>query len=354
MKALVLAGGVGSRLRPLTHTSPKQLLPIANKPVLFYGLESVRDAGIREVGIVIGGASAPAIRAEVGDGSAFGLAVTYLHQHEPRGLAHAVGIARDYLGADDFLMYLGDNFLFGGIGELIERFRTDRPSAQVMLTKVPDPRAFGVAELDGDGHIVGVVEKPREPRSDLAVIGVYVFSQAVHGAIARLTPSWRGELEITDAIARLIADGQPVGATVTSEYWRDTGTVGDILELNQFVLDSISTSVAGEVDAASDLSGAVIVAPGAVVTGSQIIGPVSLGPGAVVRNSRLGPYTSVGAGCTVIDSEIERSIMLPGAQIEGVVRIDHSLIGRDTRVTAADTPRFHRLVLGDHSTVQVG
>jgi len=354
VKALVLAGGVGSRLRPLTHTSPKQLLPVANKPVMFYCLESIRDVGIREVGIVIGGASAPVIQEAVGDGSAFGLSVTYVHQDHPRGLAHAVIVARDFLGTDDFVMYLGDNFVGGGVGDLIEKFQQERPAAAIMLTKVADPREFGVAEVVGDGRVVDLVEKPSQPRSDLAVIGVYAFSPAVHQAIDQITVSWRGELEITDAIARLIVDGHRVGSMVTSEYWRDTGTVRDILEVNRFVLDGLAPSVAGAVDAASSLTGTVIVAPGARVTGSRIVGPVVLGAGAVVQGSYLGPYTSIGDGCTVTDSEIQRSIMLPGARIERVRRVEHSLIGRETHVTAADGPRRHRLILGDHSTIQVG
>lgn len=354
MKGLVLAGGVGSRLRPLTHTSPKQLLPVANKPVLHYCLELIRGLGIHEVGMVVGAPSAPAVEAVVGDGSAFGLEVTYLHQEEPRGLAHAVSIARDYLGTDDFLMYLGDNFLAGGLEELVNRFHQDRRAAQIMLTKVADPKAFGVAEVDSDGRITGLAEKPRSPKSDLAVIGAYVFSPAVHEAIAGLAPSWRGEFEITDAIARLIADGRHVGSTVTSEYWCDTGTVDDILEVNRFVLDGIETDMLGAVDPTSELTGAVLAAPGVEITGSQIVGPVVLGAGSIVRDSYFGPHTSIGAGCTVVGSEIARSIVLPGSLIEGVCRIEDSLIGQETRVGAASRPGFHQFVLGDHSSVRVG
>ncbi|MDP9863631.1 MULTISPECIES: glucose-1-phosphate thymidylyltransferase [Streptosporangium] len=353
MKALVLAGGVGSRLRPITHTLAKQLLPIANKPVLFYVLESIRDAGIREVGIVVGNTTAQEIEKAVGDGSDFGLEVTYLLQNEPRGLAHAVLIACDYLGDDDFVMYLGDNFVVGGINDLVDRFRRGRPEAQVMLTKVAEPHAFGVAEMNEDGRVVGVEEKPRNPKSDLVLVGVYVFSPAVHKAIAEIKPSWRNELEITDAIQWLIDQGHRVEPTVISGYWRDAGSLGDILELNRFVLEGIESSVVGEVDAASELIGHVVVEPGAVVSGSRIVGPVVLGAGSVARNSYLGPFTSIDRDCTVIDSEIECSIVLRGARIEGVGRVEYSLIGRETRVTAADMPRAHRLVLGDHSDVQV-
>ncbi|MFC4910997.1 glucose-1-phosphate thymidylyltransferase [Actinomadura gamaensis] len=353
MKALVLAGGSGSRLRPITHTSAKQLVPVANKPVLFYGLEALRDAGIREVGIVVGDTAAE-IQEAVGDGSAFGLEVTYLPQDAPRGLAHAVLIAREYLGDDDFVMYLGDNFVVGGIKEIVQRFRDERPDAQIMLTKVSDPRAFGVAELDADGRVVGLEEKPRRPKSDLALVGVYIFGARVHEAVARLKPSWRDELEITDAIQGLIDAGHRVESTVISGYWKDTGNVTDMLEVNRLVLEGVEPSVAGTVDAASELIGRVVVEAGATVAGSRIVGPVIVGAGSQVRDSYLGPFTSIDRDCRVIDSEIEYSIVLRGASIDGVGRIECSLIGREAEVTPApNVPRAHRLVLGDHSKVQI-
>ena len=232
MKALVLSGGAGTRLRPITHTSAKQLLPVANKPVLFYGLEAIRDAGITDVGVVVGDTAA-AIKAAVGDGSAFGLSVTYIPQEAPLGLAHAVLVARDFLGDDDFVMYLGDNFIVGGIAELVEEFRAARPDAQIMLTQVPDPREFGVAELDETGQVVGLEEKPQQPKSDLALVGVYIFTPGVHEAVRSLQPSWRGELEITEAIQWLIDNGQQVASTTISGYWKDTGNVADMLEVNR-------------------------------------------------------------------------------------------------------------------------
>ena len=241
MKALVLAGGSGSRLRPITHTSAKQLLPVANKPVLFYGLEALRDAGITQAGIVVGD-TAPAIRAAVGDGSAFGLEVTYIRQEAPLGLAHAVLVAREYLGGDDFVMYLGDNFIVGGITSLVNEFRLNRPDAQIMLTQVPDPRQFGVAELDEAGEVVSLVEKPEEPRSNLALVGVYIFTAAVHEAVRELTPSWRDELEITEAIQWLIDHGRKVLSTTITGYWKDTGNVADMLEVNRLVLESIDVA----------------------------------------------------------------------------------------------------------------
>ncbi|MFC7381569.1 glucose-1-phosphate thymidylyltransferase [Sphaerisporangium rhizosphaerae] len=353
MKALVLAGGSGTRLRPITHTSAKQLVPVANKPVLFYGLEAIAAAGIREVGMVVGDTHKE-IEAAVGDGSAFGLEVTYLRQQAPLGLAHAVLIAREYLGEEDFVMYLGDNFIVGGIEPLVRRFAGERPDAQIMLTRVPDPRQFGVAQLDAGGRVVGLEEKPDAPKSDLALVGVYLFSPAVHEAVAALKPSWRGELEITEAIQWLIDAGRPVASTVISGYWKDTGNVADMLEVNRLVLEELDRRLDGEVDDDSELIGRVVVEAGARVTRSRVVGPVIIGAGAVVRDSYVGPFTSVAENCRLVDSEIEYSIVLRRASIQGVRRIEASLIGHDVEVTPApNTPRAHRLVLGDHSKVQI-
>jgi glucose-1-phosphate thymidylyltransferase len=353
MKALVLAGGSGSRLRPITHTSAKQLLPVANKPVLFYGLESLRDAGIDEAGIVVGDTE-PAIRAAVGDGSAFGLEVTYIRQEAPLGLAHAVLVAREYLTDDDFVMYLGDNFIVGGITSLVNEFRLNRPDAQIMLTQVPDPRQFGVAELDEVGEVVSLVEKPHEPRSNLALVGVYIFTAAVHEAVQRLTPSWRDELEITEAIQWLIDNGRKVLSTTITGYWKDTGNVTDMLEVNRLVLEGIESRVDGRVDAASELIGRVVIEAGAEVTNSRIVGPVIVGSGSRIAGSYVGPFTSVARDCTIVDSEIEYSILLRGASLQGVRRIEASLIGHDVEVTPSPpVPKAHRLVLGDHSKVQI-
>jgi glucose-1-phosphate thymidylyltransferase len=353
MKALVLSGGSGSRLRPITHTSAKQLLPVANKPVLFYGLEAIRDAGIASVGIVVGD-TAPSIQAAVGDGSAFGLDVTYIRQDAPRGLAHAVLIARDFLGDDDFVMYLGDNFIVGGITALVEEFRSGRPDAQIMLTRVPDPRQFGVAELDASGEVIGLEEKPRQPRGDLALVGVYIFTAAIHEAVVHLEPSWRGELEITEAIQWLIDNGRKVRSTAITGYWKDTGNVADMLEVNRMVLESAEPRCDGVVDAATELIGRVVIDSGADVSGSRIVGPAIIGAGTRVSGSYVGPFTSVAADCAIIDSEIEYSIVLRGASIQGVRRIEASLIGHDVEVTPAPrVPKAHRLILGDHSKVQI-
>ena len=353
MKALVLAGGAGTRLRPITHTSAKQLLPVANKPVLFYGLEAIRDAGVTDVGIVVGD-TAEAIETAVGDGSAFGLSTTYIRQTAPLGLAHAVLVSRDYLGEDDFVMYLGDNFIVGGITPLVEEFRSERPDAQIMLTEVPDPREFGVAELDDSGHVIGLEEKPPQPKSSLALVGVYIFSPSVHEAVRNLKPSWRGELEITEAIQWLIDHGNTVQSSVISGYWKDTGNVTDMLEVNRMVLETAEPRQHGTADAGSEIIGRVVIETGAQVSGSRIVGPVIIGARTRVTGSYVGPFTAVGEDCTLDDSEIEYSIVLPRASIRGVRRIEASIIGHEVEVTPAPrVPKAHRLVLGDHSKVQI-
>ncbi len=353
LKALVLAGGSGTRLRPITHTSAKQLVPVANKPVLFYGLESLADAGIREVGIVVGETSGE-IRAAVGDGSQFGIRVTYIHQAQPLGLAHAVLISSDFLGDDDFVMYLGDNFIVGGITEIVDAFREERPDAHIMLTPVGNPAQFGVAELDLSGHVVGLEEKPQQPKSDLALVGVYLFTPLVHDAVRSIEPSARGELEITHAIQWLIENGKNVRSTTITGYWKDTGNVTDMLEVNRSVLEVLEPSQAGNVDSESEVIGRVRIEEGARVRRSRIVGPAVIGAGATLTDSYVGPFTSIAAGCSVDDSEIEYSILLTGASVRGVRRIEASLIGRQVDVTPAPrVPAAHRLVLGDHSKVQI-
>jgi glucose-1-phosphate thymidylyltransferase len=353
MKALVLAGGAGTRLRPITHTSAKQLLPVANKPVLFYGLEAIRDAGITEVGMVMGDTAA-AIQTAVGDGSPFGLNVTYIRQEAPLGLAHAVLVARDYLGDDDFVMYLGDNFIVGGIIQLVEEFRSERPDAQIMLTEVSDPREFGVAELDEAGQVVALEEKPRRPKSNLALVGVYIFSPAVHEAVLNLEPSWRGELEITEAIQWLIDNGSTVKSSTITGYWKDTGNVTDTLEVNRMVLETTQPRRDGTVDAGCEIIGRVVIEHDAQVSGSRIVGPVIIGARSKITGSYVGPFTAIAEDCAIDDSEIEYSIVLPRASIRGVRRIEASIIGHEVEVTPAPrVPRAHRLVLGDHSKVQI-
>ncbi|MFJ9864009.1 glucose-1-phosphate thymidylyltransferase [Streptomyces sp. NPDC101165] len=353
MKALVLSGGAGTRLRPITHTSAKQLVPVANKPVLFYGLESLAEAGITQVGMIVGDTAAE-IEEAVGDGAKFGLDVTYIPQERPLGLAHAVLIARDFLGDDDFVMYLGDNFVVGGIRALVDEFRASRPDAQILLTHVPDPRSFGVAELDADGQVIGLEEKPEHPKSDLALVGVYLFSPAIHEAVRAVGPSWRGELEITHALQQLIDTRADVRSTVIEGYWKDTGNVGDMLEVNRTVLEGVQRRIDGEVDAVSETVGRVVIEEGARITHSRIVGPAVIGAGTVVSDSYVGPFTSIAENCRITDSELEFSIVLRDSSIAGVGRIESSLIGRHVEVTpAAGVPSAHRLVLGDHSKVQI-
>jgi len=321
--------------------------------VLFYGLEAIAAAGITDVGIVVGD-TAPAIQAAVGDGSKFGIRATYLRQEAPLGLAHAVLIAREFLGDEDFVMYLGDNFIVGGITDLVDEFAATRPDAQIMLTKVADPRSFGVAELDGGGQVVGLEEKPRSPKSDLALVGVYLFTPAVHEAVAALKPSWRGELEITEAIQWLLDAGRRVDSTVITGYWKDTGNVTDMLEVNRLVLEGLDPRLDGVVEPDCEIIGRVVVEPGAQVSGSRIVGPAVIGAGSKITASYIGPFTAIAENCAVDDSELEYSIVLSGASIRGVRRIEASLIGHDAEVTPAPrVPRAHRLVLGDHSKVQI-
>ncbi|TKA13237.1 glucose-1-phosphate thymidylyltransferase [Actinacidiphila oryziradicis] len=353
MKALVLSGGAGTRLRPITHTSAKQLVPVANKPVLFYGLEAIAEAGITEVGIIVGD-TADEIREAVGDGSEFGIKVTYIPQEAPLGLAHAVLIARGFLADDDFVMYLGDNFIVGGITGLVDGFRAERPAAQILLTHVPNPTSFGVAELDAEGRVRSLEEKPERPQSDLALVGVYLFSPAIHEAVRSIKPSWRGELEITHAIQWLIDQQRDVHSTTISGYWKDTGNVVDMLEVNRSVLETIEPRIEGTVDEFSEIIGRVQIDAGAEVRGSRIVGPAIIGPRTVVADSYIGPFTSVSENCRIEDSEIEYSIVLRDSSITGVRRVEASLIGRSVEVTPAPrNPAAHRLVLGDHSKVQI-
>lgn len=353
MKALVLAGGTGTRLRPITHTAAKQLVPVANKPVLFYGIEAIVDAGITDIGVVVGD-TAEEIEAALGDGTRFGARITYLPQQRPLGLAHAVSVARDWLGDDDFVMYLGDNFIVGGITALVEEFRAERPDALIMLTRVKEPSLFGVAELGPGGQVVSLEEKPRHPRSDLALVGIYLFSAAVHDAVAALEPSARGEWEITDAIQKLIDSRRTVRSTVITGYWKDTGNVADMLEVNRAVLEGVESCVEGSVDEASELMGRVRIAPGARVERSRIVGPAVIGENCLIVDSHIGPSTSVADNCVISGSALEYSVVLQDARIEDAGRIEGSLIGRSVRVIGAERrAHAHRLVLGDHSEVRI-
>ena len=352
MKALILSGGRGSRLRPITHTSAKQLIPVANKPILFYGLEALRDAGVRDVGIVVG-ATADEIRMAVGDGSAWGLDVTYIQQDEPLGLAHAVLVSRRFLGDDDFVMYLGDNLLLEGLGGFVREFERHRPNAQIFLAAVPEPERFGVAVLEGD-RVVRLVEKPKEHISDLALVGVYLFDATVHEAVASVKPSWRRELEITDSIQYLIDTGRTVRAEMVSGWWKDTGHLEDLLEANRMILSTLEPRVEGDVDERSNLVGPVVVEPGAKVSRSVIRGPAVVGEDTIVEDSVIGPHASIYYGCRVSRSQVEDSIVMERCRIEDVEGLAQSLLGKDVEVRRGRRrPSMHRLMLGDQSQIEL-
>ncbi|WP_320774432.1 glucose-1-phosphate thymidylyltransferase [Streptomyces sp. CRN 30] len=353
MKALVLSGGSGTRLRPFSYSMPKQLIPIANKPVLEYVLEDVKALGVTEIGIIVG-SWAPQIEEAIGDGSRLGVRVTYIPQDAPLGLAHCVTLAKPFLGDDDFVMYLGDNMLPEGTADIAGEFRAGRPAAQIVVHKVADPRALGVAELDTEGRVTRLVEKPEEPKSDLALIGVYFFTSEIHRAVASISPSARGELEITDAIQWLLDDGAEIKASEYQGYWKDTGRTDDVLECNRYLLGSLRPAVLGECDDASRLIGEVRIEAGARVVRSRIEGPAVVGAGSVVEDSHIGPDTAIGQGCTLRDTRIRDSIVLDGATISGVPGIQGSIIGRNATVGAgAHVDTYHRLVVGDHTRIEV-
>ncbi len=360
MKALILSGGAGSRLRPITHTSAKQLVPIANKPILFYALEHMAEAGIKEIGMIVGD-TADEVRAAVGDGSQWGLDVTYIPQDAPLGLAHCVLIAREFLGDEDFVMYLGDNFLRQGVRRFVEQFEAARPSgderhaaAQILLARVDDPQRFGIAELGDDGHVVRLVEKPPVPPSDLALVGVYLFDKTIHEAVRAIEPSPRGELEITDAIQWLIDSGYPVRSEIVEGYWKDLGVLEALLEGNRLVLEVVEQSIEGDVDADSRIDGRVVIGAHSKIVRSTVRGPVVIGEGVQLIDSYVGPFTSIANHCTVEASEIEHSMILERAVIKNVGRVEDSLIGKEAELTRSkQLPRATRLMIGDHSKVDL-
>jgi glucose-1-phosphate thymidylyltransferase len=354
MKGLILSGGLGSRLRPLTATGAKQLVPVANKPVLFYAIEQLVAAGIDDLGIVVGD-TAGQVKEAVGDGSRFGATVTYLPQSQPLGLAHTVLIARDWLGQDPFCMFLGDNFLRRGITSFAETFRACDDSGMILLKHVAQPSAFGVAELDGAGRVKRLVEKPKEPVSDLAVVGVYFFGPEIHEITPVLQPSARGELEITDAIQGLIDAGHPVRAEILDDDWIDTGKKDDMLEANRLVLLDLARRIEGSLDDQSSVSGEVVIEPGATLTSSTVRGPAVIGAGTHLVDAYVGPFTAIGAHCQLTRCEIEHSIVLENSIIRDVnVRISDSLIGRNVVIEHSPLrPKAIRLMLGDHSQVGI-
>ncbi len=353
LKGLILSGGKGTRLRPITHTSAKQLVPVANKPVLFYGIEAMATAGIAEVGIIIAPETGDEIRAAAGDGSRFGLQLTYIVQDEPLGLAHAVLTAEPFLGSSPFVMYLGDNLLQGGIADLVQAFRANEPDALILLTPVPDPENYGVAELQ-DGAVVRLVEKPPEPRTDLALVGVYMFTPGIHDAARAINPSARGELEITDAIQHLLDQGQRVEPHVVRGWWKDTGRLEDMLAANRLVLDTIVRRVEGElVD--SQIDGRIVIEPGARLERTAVRGPAIIGCGAQLSDCYVGPYTAIGDGCTIHNAEVEHSILLAGASVSDLAgRMESSLLGRNVKIGRDQRqPRAYRFMVGDNSEIGI-
>ncbi len=353
MKGLILSGGKGTRLRPLTYTSAKQLVPVANKPVLFYAIEALVEAGIREIGIVVGETQAE-IRAAVGDGSRWGATVTYLEQDAPRGLAHAVLISEAFIGREPFVMYLGDNLLNKGIVPFVEQFVREQPAAQILLTPVPDPQMFGVAELT-DGQVIRLVEKPQHPASNLALVGVYMFGPEIFDSVKRITPSLRNELEITDAIQDLIDRGLTVTPHLVDGWWKDTGKLEDMLEANRLILETIERRVSGTVDAESRIEGKVIVEAGAVIERSVVRGPAIIGANARIIHAYVGPFTAIMNDVEIRDSEIEHSIVLEGSCVQDLgTRVADSLIGKNVKIKRMPLkPSAYRFMLGDNSEVWI-
>jgi len=354
MKGLILSGGKGTRLYPLTYTSAKQLIPVANKPILFRVIEAVRDAGITDIGIVVGD-TAREIKAAVGKGKRWGIQVTYIHQEQPLGLAHAVKVSRDFLGDERFVMFLGDNVIQGGISGLVEQFAANDWNSQIVLTRVSHPERYGVAELDEDGRIVRLVEKPKQPPSDLALVGIYMFDHHIHEAVENITPSWRGELEITDAIQWLVEHGYLVYPYIHRGWWIDTGAPTAMLEANSLVLEELTPKIEGYVDRDSEVDGRVTIQKGAEIINSVIRGPTIIGERTRIVNSYVGPFTSIYHDVVIEDSEIERAIVLEHSLIRDIpARVQDSLIGRRVSLTRSPIkPKAYKLTLGDHSQVGI-
>ena len=353
LKGLILSGGKGTRLRPITYTSAKQLVPVANQPVLFYGIRAMADAGIEEIGIIIAPETGDEIRETAGDGSLFGVKLTYIVQDEPAGLAHAVLTAEPFLGDAPFVMYLGDNLLQGGIRDLVQAFDANRPDALILLTPVPDPEHYGVAELH-DGKVVRLVEKPAQPKTDLALVGVYMFNASVHDAARAIEPSARGELEITDAIQHLVDEGRRVDPHVVRGWWKDTGRLEDMLAANRLVLEMTERRIEGElVDC--QLDGRVVVERGARLERTTVRGPAVIGAGARLTDAYIGPYTAVGENCVIEAAEVEHSILLAGSVVSHLDgRMESSLLGRNVHIGRSERqPRAYRFMVSDNSEIGI-
>jgi glucose-1-phosphate thymidylyltransferase len=356
MKGLVLAGGAGTRLRPITYTGAKQLVPVANRPVLFYVMDNLVDAGIVDIGVIISKETGDEVRLALGDGSAFGARFTYIVQEAPAGLAHAVQTAHGYLGADDFCMFLGDNLIGTKVKESVRAFHeSPQFQAQIMLKEVPNPSSFGVAEVDALGNVVKLVEKPKEPKSNLALVGIYLFRASIFDAIANISPSARGELEITDAISKLIEQGAAVNFTRVDSWWLDTGKKDDLLLANDTVLDAwLESKILGTVDAESQITGRVAIAEDACIVRSIIRGPCTIGKGAQIRDARIGPFTSIGDGVVIERSVVEHCVIMEHSKVSDVARLEDSLIGRRVVVhPGAATTSAIALLVGDDCRIEL-
>ncbi|HID43258.1 MAG TPA: glucose-1-phosphate thymidylyltransferase [Archaeoglobaceae archaeon] len=352
MKGLVLSGGFGTRLRPLTYSQQKQLIPVANKPILFYAIEDVIEAGVDEIYIIVGPNKEQVI--EVVKSEKWDAEIDFIYQSEPKGLAHAVKISQDYIGDESFVMYLGDNVLKGGITRFADEFITSDADASILLTEVSNPQQFGVAELNEDGSVKRLIEKPKKPPSNYALVGIYFFKPVVFEAVNSIKPSWRDELEITDAIQWLIENGYRVKSNIVKDWWKDTGKPEDILEANRLVLDEIEHRISGEVEN-SGVMGRVIVELGTLIKNSSVKGPCIIGKNCRIINSYIGPYTSIGNECEIIDTEIEDSVVMDECRIINAGRIVEGLIGKGVEIVKGNAkPKGNRFVVGDHSKIIMG
>lgn len=355
MKGIILSGGHGTRLRPLTHTGPKQLIPIANKPVIVYAIEDLRDAGITDIGIILGTNMPNKIKDALGDGSQLGVNITYIMQGEPKGLAHAAYTAKEFVDGDSFVMYLGDNILKSGIDEFVSKFDESNFSARILLQEVENPKQFGVAELNDNQEVINLVEKPEHPKSNLALVGIYLFKNEIFSAIDKIEPSWRGELEITDAIQQLIDDKLNVDSFIVEGWWKDTGKPEDVLDANQLILETIESDIKGIVEENVKIKGKVIIGENTLIkAGSVIQGPAVIGSNCEIKGY-VGPYTSIGDNTKLIDSEIDSSIVIGNSIIQSDKRINHSLLGQNSKILSQkDTyPKGHSFVIGENSIIKL-
>lgn len=349
MKGLILSGGTGSRLRPLTYTGAKQLIPICNKPILYYAVESLVESGVTDIGVIVGSNSSQEIMRSLGDGSRFGAKVSYIHQDKPLGLAHAVKISEEFMSGEPFVMFLGDNLLRDGVAAFVEAFRTSSPDALVLLSEVPEPQHFGVVELV-DGRVVRLVEKPKVPPSSLALVGAYLFQPCIFRAVKEIEPSARGELEITDAIQWLVDHGYQVEPHLVTGWWKDTGRPSDVLDANRLMIETIESSMQGTVDVASEVIGRVQIGVGSQIVRSTLRGPLVIGDHVTIEDSYVGPYTSISDGVTIRKTEIENSIILADSHVESAYRLDACLVGKRVAIVPSQArPKAIHLVLGDDS-----